>query len=121
MKTQRHMKAAVRRKRHVRKKTFGTPERPRLSVFRSNRHIYAQIIDDTAGATLVATSTNSKELREQAQKKINKTVAAAVGETLAKKALDVGIKCVCFDRNCFKYHGRVKSLADAAREAGLAF
>jgi large subunit ribosomal protein L18 len=121
MKTEKHMKAAVRRKRHVRKKAFGTPERPRLSVFRSNRHIYAQIIDDTAGATLVAMSTKTKELREQTAKSVNKEVAAAVGESLAKKALDVGIKCVCFDRNRFKYHGRVKSLADAAREAGLAF
>lgn len=121
MKTQRHMKAAVRRKRHVRKKAFGTPERPRLSVFRSNRNIYAQIIDDTAGVTLVATSTKAKELREQTSKAMNKEVAASVGEALAKKALDVGIKCVCFDRNRFKYHGRIKSLADAAREAGLVF
>jgi len=115
------MKAAVRRKRHVRKKAFGTPERPRLSVFRSNRNIYAQIIDDTAGVTLVATSTKAKELREQTSKAMNKEVAASVGEALAKKALDVGIKCVCFDRNRFKYHGRIKSLADAAREAGLVF
>jgi len=115
------MKAAVRRKRHVRKKAFGTPERPRLSVFRSNRNIYAQIIDDTAGVTLVATSTKAKGLREQTSKAMNKEVAATVGEALAKKALDVGIKCVCFDRNRFKYHGRIKSLADAAREAGLVF
>jgi large subunit ribosomal protein L18 len=92
-----------------------------LAVFRSNRHIYAQIIDDTAGATLVATSTQSKALREQLGKKVNKEAAAVVGEALAKKALDVGIKCVCFDRNRFRYHGRVKSLADAARKAGLAF
>ena len=121
MKTERHKKAAVRRKQHVRKKALGTPERPRLSVFRSNRHIYAQIIDDTAGVTLVATSTRAKGVREQVSKALNKKVAAMVGETLAKKALDVGIKCVCFDRNRFRYHGRVKSLADAAREAGLAF
>jgi large subunit ribosomal protein L18 len=90
-------------------------------VFRSNRHIYAQIIDDTAGATLVATSTRAKALRDQFTKTVNKEAAAVVGETLAKKALDVGIKCVCFDRNRFRYHGRVKSLADAARKAGLAF
>lgn len=121
MKTQRHKKAAVRRKQHVRKKAFGTPGRPRLSVFRSNRHIYAQIIDDTAGVTLVATSTKAKLLREQVTKAANKDAAAMVGETLAKKALDMGVKCVCFDRNRFRYHGRVKSLADAAREAGLAF
>ncbi len=121
MKTEKHQKAASRRKQHVRKKTFGTPERPRLSVFRSNRHIYAQIIDDAAGATLVATSTRAKALRDQLVKTVNKEAAAAVGEALAKKALDVGIKCVCFDRNRFRYHGRVKSLADAARKAGLAF
>lgn len=115
------MKAAVRRKYHVRKKALGTPERPRLSVFRSNRHIYAQIIDDTAGVTLVATSTQVKGLREQLNKKLNKDAAAVIGEALAKKALDMGIKCVCFDRNRFRYHGRVKSLADAARKGGLAF
>jgi large subunit ribosomal protein L18 len=122
MKTERHKAAAVRRKYHVRKKVFGTRERPRLSVFRSNRHIYAQLIDDTAGVTLVAASTKSKALRDQlsdAGKK--KQAAEAVGEALAKGALDVGIKCVCFDRNRYKYHGRVKSLADGARKAGLAF
>jgi large subunit ribosomal protein L18 len=121
MKTEKHKKAAVRRKYHVRKKSSGTPERPRLSIFRSNRHLYAQIIDDTAGVTLVATSTKAKGLQEQLSKKVNKETAAVVGEALAKKALDVGIKCVCFDRNRFRYHGRVKSLADAARKAGLAF
>ncbi|MBN1360994.1 MAG: 50S ribosomal protein L18 [Sedimentisphaerales bacterium] len=121
MKTERHKKAALRRKYHVRRKASGTPERPRLSVFRSNRHIYAQIIDDAAGVTLVATSTQAKALRDQLAKRVNKETAAAVGEALAKKALDVGIKCVCFDRNRFRYHGRVKSLADAARKAGLAF
>lgn len=121
MKTQRHKKAAVRRKLHVRRKVSGTPERPRLSVFRSNRHMYAQIIDDTAGVTLVTISTQSKELREQVAVASNLKAAASVGETLAKKALDVGIKCVCFDRNRYRYHGRVKSLAEAARKAGLAF
>jgi len=121
MKTEKHKKAALRRKRHVRKKVIGLPERPRLSVFRSNRHIYAQIIDDAGGVTLVATSTVGKELREQTSQGGNRKAAEAVGEALAKKALDVGIKCVCFDRNRYKYHGRVKSLADAARKAGLAF
>jgi large subunit ribosomal protein L18 len=122
MKTERHKAAALRRKHHVRKKVSGTPERPRLSVFRSNRHIYAQLIDDTAGVTLVAASTKSKALRDQlpAVGK-SKKVAEAVGEALAKRALGVGIKCVCFDRNRYRYHGRVKSLADAARKAGLAF
>jgi len=121
MKTEKHKKAALRRKRHVRKKVIGLPDRPRLSVFRSNRHIYAQIIDDAGGVTLVATSTVGKELREQVSQAGNRKAAEAVGEALAKKALDVGIKCVCFDRNRYKYHGRVKSLADAARKAGLAF
>jgi large subunit ribosomal protein L18 len=92
-----------------------------LSVCRSNRHIYAQIIDDTAGVTLVAASTQLKDVREVVTKTGNKKAAEAVGDALAKKALDVGIKCVCFDRNRFRYHGRVKSLADAARKAGLAF
>ena len=122
MKTAKHKAAALRRKQHVRKKVSGTPERPRLSVFRSNRHIYAQLIDDTAGVTLVAASTKSKALRDQLPGEgNNKKVAEAVGEALAKGALGVGIKCVCFDRNRYRYHGRVKSLADAARKAGLAF
>lgn len=121
MKSEQHKRAALRRKRLVRKKVHGTPERPRLSVFRSNRHIYAQIIDDVAGVTLVATSTQSKALRDQVTVGGNRKAAETVGEALAKKALDMGIKCVCFDRNRYKYHGRVKSLADAARKAGLAF
>jgi len=121
MKTEQHKKAALRRRRHVRKKVSGTPDRPRLSVFRSNRNIYAQLIDDTAGVTLVAASTQVKALREALPKAGNKKAAEAVGEQLAKKALDVGIKCVCFDRGPYKYHGRIKALADAARKAGLAF
>jgi len=122
MKTEKHKAAALRRKRHVRKKVSGTPERPRLSVFRSNRHIYAQLIDDTAGVTLVAASTKGKAVRDQLPNDAKKRQEAeVVGEALAKRALDVGIKCVCFDRNRYKYHGRVKSLADAARKAGLAF
>jgi large subunit ribosomal protein L18 len=121
MKTERHKAAALRRKYHVRKKVFGTRERPRLSVYRSNRHIYAQLIDDTAGVTLATASTRGRTLRDQVARAGNKKAAEAVGEALAKGALDVGIKCVCFDRNRFKYHGRVKSLADAARKAGLAF
>ncbi len=121
MKQEELKKAALRRRHHVRKKVFGTPERPRLAVFRSNRYIYAQLIDDTAGATLVATSTNTKALREQLGRANNKKAAETVGELLAKKALDVGIKAVCFDRGPYRYHGRVKSLAEAARKAGLAF
>lgn len=121
MKTVKTERAAQRRRKHVRKTVQGTRERPRLSVFRSNRHISAQIIDDTTGVTLVAASTQLKVVRELVAKTGNKKAAEAVGDTLAKKALDVGIKCVCFDRNRFRYHGRVKSLADAARKAGLAF
>lgn len=121
MKTDRIKKAAQRRQHHVRKKVLGTSERPRLSVFRSNRHIYAQIIDDVAGATLVSASTRAKGLREQLSNAGNKKAAEAVGEAVAKQALGVGIKCVCFDRNRYKYHGRVRALADAARKAGLVF
>lgn len=121
MRTVKLKKAALRRKHHVRKKVFGTAERPRLSVFRSNRQIYAQLIDDTAGATLVAASSMTKVMRDQLARAGNRKAAEAVGEVLAKKALDVGIKYVCFDRGSYKYHGRVKSLADAARKAGLVF
>jgi large subunit ribosomal protein L18 len=121
MTTEKLKKAALRRKHHVRKKVFGTADRPRLSVFRSNRHIYAQLIDDTASVTLAEASSVTKAMRDQLNRAGNKKAAEAVGEVLAKKALDVGIKCVCFDRGSYKYHGRVKSLADAARKAGLAF
>jgi len=114
-------RAALRRKYHVRKKVFGTLDRPRLSVFRSNRHIYAQIIDDLAGATLVSASTRAKGLRAQLPKGGDKKAAQAVGQAVAKQALSVGIKCVCFDRNRYKFHGRVKALAESARKAGLVF
>ncbi|MHC4757850.1 MAG: 50S ribosomal protein L18 [Planctomycetota bacterium] len=112
---------ALRRKYHVRKKIFGTPERPRLSVFRSNKYIYAQIIDDVAGATLVSSSARAKSLREKLSDDKNIKTAEIVGQAVAKQALQVGIKCVCFDRNRYKYHGRVKALAEAARKAGLVF
>jgi len=105
----------------VRKRVFGTPDRPRLLVFRSNRHIYAQIIDDDAGATLASASTVAKGLRDQVTNTGNKKAAEIVGEAVAKQALGVGIKCVCFDRNRYKFHGRVKALAEAARKAGLVF
>jgi large subunit ribosomal protein L18 len=114
-------KAALRRKYHIRKKVFGTPDRPRLSVFRSNRHIYAQIIDDTAGATLASASTRSKSTPTKLPNAGNIKAAAIIGETIAKQALGVGIQCVCFDRNRYKFHGRVKALAEAARKAGLVF
>jgi len=114
-------RAALRRKRQVRKKIVGTPDRPRLSVFRSKRHIYAQVIDDMAGATLASASTRIQSLRDQLPKTGNKKAAELVGEALAKQALGVGIKCVCFDRNRYKFHGRVKALAEGARKGGLAF
>ena len=121
MRIDRIKKAVLRRKYHVRKKVFGTPDRPRLSVFRSNRHIYAQIIDDVAGATLVSASTRAKSLRDQLPNSGDKKAAQVVGEAVAKQALGVGIKCVCFDRNRYKFHGRAKALAEAARKAGLVF
>lgn len=121
MKTNEFKKAALRRKYHVRRKVFGTAERPRLSIFRSNRHIYAQIIDDTVGATLVSVCTISKNLRGQLNNTRSKKAAQIVGEAIAKQALGVGIKCVCFDRNRYKYHGRVKILAETARQTGLVF
>jgi large subunit ribosomal protein L18 len=113
--------AALRRRRHVRKNVFGTPDRPRLSVFRSNRHIYAQIVDDVAGVTLAAASTRAKGLRDRLSKCGDKKAARLVGEAVAKQALQVGIKCVCFDRNRYKFHGRVEALAEAARKTGLVF
>lgn len=114
-------RAAVRRKYNVRKRVFGTPDRPRLSVFRSNRHIYAQIMDDVAGATLASASTRTKALRDQLPQSSGKKAAQIIGEALAKQAMSVGIKCVCFDRNRYKFHGRIKALAEAARKTGLVF
>ncbi|PJW13573.1 50S ribosomal protein L18 [Geobacillus sp. Manikaran-105] len=112
---------AVRKRRHarIRKKIFGTTERPRLSVFRSNKHIYAQIIDDTKSATIVSASTLDKEFGLDSTNNIE--AAKKVGELVAKRALEKGIKQVVFDRGGYLYHGRVKALADAAREAGLEF
>ncbi|MER3414714.1 MAG: 50S ribosomal protein L18 [Gemmataceae bacterium] len=109
----------LRRRYRVRKKIFGTPERPRLSVFRSNKHIYAQIIDDTRGVTLVAASSLSKNSGVS----YGGNVAAAkhVGLKLAQMAREQGITKVAFDRGCYKYHGRVKALAEGAREGGLLF
>ena len=106
-------------KQIVRKSINGTPERPRMSVFRSNRDIYVQLIDDIAGNTLVSASSAIAEIRDQ---KITKCAKAAiVGKNIAEKALAAGINQVVFDRNGYLYHGRIKSLADAAREGGLTF
>jgi large subunit ribosomal protein L18 len=113
--------ARIRRHRRVRAKISGTPNRPRLNVYRSLDNIYAQIIDDIAGHTLVSASTIDRELRDQVVDK-NKTEAAKlVGELVAKRAQEVGVKEVVFDRGGFRYHGRIKALADGAREAGLEF
>jgi large subunit ribosomal protein L18 len=114
---------ALRAKRHrrVRKKISGTAERPRLNLFRSINNIYAQIIDDNRGITLVAASTLSPELKEKHHSSCNKESAAAVGDLIAQKAIKAGIKQVVFDRAGYLYHGRVKSLADAARAGGLEF
>jgi len=108
-----------RRKMRVRKGVFGTPERPRLTVTRSLQHIYAQLIDDVAGRTLVAASSVAKELRGALKYGGNKAAAGAVGKLLGQRALATGIKAAVFDRNGYKFHGRIKALADAAREAGL--
>lgn len=110
-----------RRRGRIRKKVFGTPERPRLSVFRSLNNIYAQIIDDTRGHTLVSASTLDKELRDLPGHKGNKEFAKKVGELIAERALQLGITKVVFDRAGYKYHGCVKALADAARQKGLQF
>lgn len=112
-----------RKKRHfrVRNKVHGTPERPRLNVFRSAKHIYAQIIDDVAGNTLVAASTLDKEIKENVKYTGNKEAARLVGKLVAKRALEKGIESVVFDRGGYLYHGRVKELAEGAREAGLKF
>jgi large subunit ribosomal protein L18 len=111
----------ARRQRRVRAKVSGTPDRPRLNVFRSARHIFAQIIDDSKGHTLVAASTLDKDIRVQAAALKKQDEAKAVGKLLAQRAKDKGLKQVVFDRGGFQYHGRVKSLADGAREGGLEF
>ncbi|NMF82258.1 50S ribosomal protein L18 [Nodosilinea sp. P-1105] len=109
------------RRRHarIRKRVFGTPEQPRLAVFRSNQHIYAQIIDDTAHRTLVAASTVESDVLDSGQSGATQEAAAAVGKLVAERALQAGINQVVFDRGGKLYHGRVATLADAAREAGL--
>ena len=111
----------AKRKKRVRKKVNGNTERPRLSVFRSANHIYAQVIDDTSGTTLATASTLSKDVRGDLDGKNKSDAAKAVGQAIAKACKDAGIEKVVFDRNGYFYHGRVKSLADAAREAGLDF
>jgi len=113
--------ARERRRRRVRKKVFGMPERPRLSVYGSLNHIYVQIIDDIQGRTLVAASTLDKEMKDLSGHGGNVEAAKRVGDLLARRAVEKGIKKVVFDRGGFRFHGRIKALADAAREGGLEF
>jgi len=113
--------ARLRRHRRIRKRVFGSPERPRLNVFRSLKHIYAQVINDEAGRTLVSASTLDPELREKAQGASKQEQAKMVGELVARRALDSGIRDVVLDRGGYAYHGRVKAVAEAARSEGLAF
>jgi large subunit ribosomal protein L18 len=116
-------KEGVRLRLHlrIRKKLSGKPERPRLAVFRSQAHIYAQVIDDEQGKTLCAASSVDKDLRAKSKTGANVAAAKAVGALIATRAKEKGIEAVVFDRGGFQYHGRVKALADAAREAGLKF
>ena len=114
-------KIGLKRKKRIAKKIVSTAERPRLTVFRSARHIYGQIVDDTTGRTVVAACSNEKTVREQP--KFDSKVATAVftGKLLAQRAMEKGVKKVVFDRNGFLYHGRIKAFSDGAREAGLDF
>ena len=116
-------RAQIRKKKHTRMRGHlsGTSERPRLAVFRSNKHMYAQIIDDTKGITLVSASTLDKAVREGLEFTDNVEAAAKVGQVIGEKAVQAGIKEVVFDRGGFIYHGKIQALADAAREAGLTF
>jgi large subunit ribosomal protein L18 len=116
-------KESARRRRHarVRKRVHGTAERPRLNVFRSLRHIHAQVIDDAAGHTMLAASTLDPEIVPQIQGKPKVEQAKVVGETLARRAMEQGIREIVFDRGGYRYHGRVKALAEGARAGGLQF
>ena len=113
----------VRAKKHgrIRNRFSGTAARPRLAVFRSNNHMYAQIIDDTVGKTLVSASTNEQEVKSKVEKTNNVEAAAYLGSVIGKRAVEKGIKEVIFDRGGFIYQGKIAALADAAREAGLTF
>lgn len=114
-------KGRLNRKTRVRRSVAGTTARPRLTVYRSLKHLYAQIIDDETGATLVSASSMGRDLRDELKKKNTVDAAKSIGAAIAKKALARDIKKVVFDRNGYAYHGKVKAIADAAREAGLDF
>ena len=122
MKSVEHKKQArMKRKKSIRKKVFGSQERPRLSVFRSSRHVYAQVVDDTKGHTVVSASSVEKDIREKPKFENKVALANFIGKLIAQRALAKGISQVVFDRNGFLYHGRVKAVSDGAREAGLLF
>ena len=116
-------RSKVREEKHrrMRRHIIGTPERPRMAVFRSNNHMYVQIIDDVAKTTLVSASTLQKDVKEKLEKANDVAAAAYLGTVIAKKAQEAGIKSVVFDRGGFIYQGKIQALADAAREAGLEF
>lgn len=114
-------KVRIKKHRKLRNRFTGTPVRPRLAVFRSNNHMYAQIIDDTVGNTLVSASTLQKDVKAELEKTNDVAAATHLGTVIAKKALEKGITAVVFDRGGFIYQGKVKALAEAAREAGLEF
>jgi len=115
------LRQRTRRRHRVRKPLRGTSERPRLSVFRTSKHIYAQVIDDVTGRTLASASSVDREIRAAVGFGGNKQAAEAIGKAVAERAKAAGVNQVCFDRGSFKYHGRVAALADAARAAGLEF
>ena len=119
MKTKEEIRSRIHRR--IRKKIAGTPERPRLAVFRSQSHIYAQVIDDGTGRTVCAASSLDETLKKDTKRGANVAAAKAVGQLIATRAKEKGVEAVVFDRGGFQYHGRIKALADAAREGGLKF
>ena len=121
VKKESRQKVRVKKHNRMRNRFSGTAERPRLAVFRSNNHMYAQIIDDTVGHTLVAASTVEKDVRSELEKTNNVDAASYLGTVIAKRAIEKGIDTVVFDRGGYLYHGKVAALAEAAREAGLKF
>lgn len=121
MNTTKKTQQRIRRKRHIRKRLAGTDARPRLNIYRSNKHIYAQVVNDDTGKTLVAASSLTATVRADAGEKDKKGVATLVGTAVGQAAIAAGVTKVVFDRNGFRYHGRVAALADAARKAGLEF
>lgn len=120
-KTSQRLVSRLKRKKRIRKNIFGTQDRPRMSVFRSSKHIYAQIVDDTLGTTLVSASTLDREFKGSKVVGKKAEIAKSVGSLIGKRALDKGITQVVLDRNGFLYHGRIKELSNGAREAGLKF